>query len=128
MLAVDTNLVLRLIMEDNDGQYDRVLRVFDIENIFLPKSVILEMEWVLRSIHGIAPAVFIGAVEPILSLPNVHTEDESEVRQALEWHRDGMDFADALHLASSSRATRFLTFDRDMVKLARKFGLPVAFP
>jgi predicted nucleic acid-binding protein len=39
-----------------------------------------------------------------------------------------MDFADALHLASSSQATRFATFDQDMIKTARRLKLPVSTP
>jgi predicted nucleic acid-binding protein len=39
-----------------------------------------------------------------------------------------MDFADALHLASSSRATRFATFDRDMLKIAKRLALAVSSP
>jgi predicted nucleic acid-binding protein len=44
------------------------------------------------------------------------------------WHRSGMDFADALHLAASTRATRFVTFDRDMIKVAKRLDLAVSEP
>ena len=39
-----------------------------------------------------------------------------------------MDFADALHLSSSGTASRFATFDRDMIKASKRLGLRVSTP
>lgn len=128
MLAVDTNIVVRILMDDDPVQNGRALQLFDRETIFLPKSVVLETEWVLRSMFRLQATRFVGAVDPLISLENVKCEDEIAVRQALAWHRAGMDFADAMHLASSSRATRFLTFDQDMIKTAKRLKLPVSTP
>lgn len=128
MLAVDTNVVVRLMMDDDPVQNGRSLQLFDQETIFLPKSVVLETEWVLRSLYRLHPARFAGALEALISLENVRCEGESEVRQALAWHQKGLDFADALHLASSTRATRFATFDQDMIKAAQRLDLRVSSP
>ena len=128
MLAVDTNVVIRILMDDDPVQNGRALQLFDRETIFLAKSVVLETEWVLRSMYRLHPARFAGAIEAMISLENVRCEDETVVRQALAWHQAGMDFADALHLASSARATRFATFDQAMIKIAKPLGLPVSTP
>jgi predicted nucleic-acid-binding protein len=128
MLAVDTNVVIRIMMDHDPVQNGQALQLFDRETIFLAKSVVLEMEWVLRSLYRLYPARFARAVEALISLENVRCEDETEVRQALAWHQAGMDFADALHLASSSQATRFATFDQAMVKAAKRLKLPVSTP
>jgi predicted nucleic-acid-binding protein len=128
MLAVDTNVVIRIMMDDDPVQNGRALQIFDRETIFLAKSVVLETEWVLRSLYRLHPARFAGAVEAMISLENVRCEDETAVRQALAWHQAGMDFADALHLASSTRATQFVTFDQDMIKAAKRLDLPVSAP
>jgi predicted nucleic-acid-binding protein len=128
VLAADTNVVVRLLMDDDTAQNENVLQLFDRETIFLAKTVILETEWVLRSIYRLEPARFAGAIEAVVGLPNVWCEGETEIRQALVWHQEGLDFADALHLASSRQATRFVTFDRDMIKAARRLRLPVSAP
>jgi hypothetical protein len=88
----------------------------------------METEWVLRSIYRLYPARSAGAVEALMSLENVRCEDETEVRQTLAWQQAGMDFADALHLASSSQATRFATFDQDMIKTAKRPNSPSPRP
>lgn len=68
----------------------------------------LDRESILRGLHG------------ILGLPNLTAEDGLRVAQALIWYEGGLDFADALHLASSSEAQRFGTLDNALVKRARR--------
>ena len=55
----------------------------------------------------------------VAGLPNVELEDAGAVADALAALERGLDFADALHLASSGGATRFVTFDRRLVRRAR---------
>ncbi|HBK09487.1 MAG TPA: hypothetical protein DDZ81_27100 [Acetobacteraceae bacterium] len=128
MIAVDTNIVVRFLMDDDVRQSEQATHLFRRETIFLAKSVLLETEWMLRRGYRIEPAKIADALEALIGLPNVTCEDDSSVRQALMWHQAGMDFADALHLAASSRATQFITFDRDMIKTAKRLGLPVSEP
>jgi predicted nucleic acid-binding protein len=64
-----------------------------------------------------------SAFERLVSVPSVTIEDAASVTRALDWFGQGMDFADALHLASSASAvTRLATFDRAFVKRARKLS------
>jgi predicted nucleic-acid-binding protein len=102
--------------------------LFDRETIFIAKSVILELEWVLRRGYRQTSSAIAHVLEILIALPNVTCESETEIRQALAWHQVGMDFADALHLASGTRATRFATFDQDMIKTAKRLDFPVSTP
>jgi predicted nucleic-acid-binding protein len=128
MLAVDTNVLVRMLVRDNVQQHEQAVRIFGEEHILLMKSVLLEAEWVLRFSYKFKPAEVAQAFEATLSLPNVTCDCSGELRQALVWHRAGMDFADALHLASMGRAERFVTFDQAMIKIANRLDLPVAAP
>lgn len=58
----------------------------------------------------------------LLSVPGIDVEHRAAVELALKWHRRGMDFADAIHLASSDTAKAFASFDRPMAKAATKAG------
>ena len=128
MIAADTNVVVRLLMGDDAEQTRVAMQLFDHETIFIAKSVILETEWVLRRGYRQTPSAIAQALENLVALPNVTCEDMGSVRQALAWHRSGMDFADGLHLAASARAARFVTFDRDMIKVAKRLDLAVSLP
>ena len=59
----------------------------------------------------------------LTSLPKVRVEDPAAVSRALEWTSSGMDFADALHLASRSESANFVSFDEELVKRAKGLGV-----
>lgn len=120
MLAVDTNLVIRLLANDDQTQARRAAALFASEQIFISKTVLLESEWVLRFSYELPPKVILQALRNIIGLPNVMVEQQREIAEALDGFEQGLDFADALHLASSRRAGRFATFDKKLIKRAEK--------
>lgn len=120
MIAVDTNLIVRIVTNDDHDQVRRAVALFERERIFIAKTVLLEVEWVLRFSYQLARDVIAHALRKVIGLTNVEVENPDVVSIALDWHEQGLDFADALHLASSSRAERFATFDKKMAKLAGK--------
>lgn len=122
MIAVDTNVVVRLLTGDDPGQAARAAGLFEEGEILLPKTVVLETEWVLRYAYGLDAPRIVEALRKLFGLPQVTVEDAVEVAEALEWHAGGLDFADALHLASCRGAERLATFDRELGKRARKVG------
>ena len=120
MIAVDTNLLVRLLTKDDPNQAKRAAKILESDVIFIPKTVALETEWVLRHAHGINKDAIMKGFQKIMGLPNVRVEDQQTVFQAISWYGLGLDFADALHLASSMKADKFVTFDNAFIKKARK--------
>jgi predicted nucleic-acid-binding protein len=123
-----SNVVVRFLTGDDRRQSERTVQLFRQERVFITKSVLLETEWVLRRGYRQNPEKVIDALEALIDLPDVTCEDEAGVRQALAWQRAGMDFADALHLAASARAAGFVTFDRDMIKIAKGLRIAASIP
>lgn len=112
MIALDTNVVVRLLVNDDVAQARRARAlVASGEEIFVAPTVLLECEWVLRSAYGFAPTQIAGFLRGLLGLPGLHTDQPQAVAQALHGYGRGMDFADALHLALSHAAETFYTFD-----------------
>lgn len=128
VIAADTNVIVRLLTADEPRQTEQARRLFETETVFLPKTVILEAEWVLRRLYRQERLPINRAFEALLSLPNVRCEDEPAIRQALEWNRANLDFADALHLASGGTAERFVTFNHRLIRGATTVGLAVSEP
>ena len=81
--------------------------------------MLLETAWVLGYAYHLDSGAIANVLRGVAGLPNVELEDAQAVADALAALERGLDFADALHLASSSRATRFVTFDRRLVRRAR---------
>lgn len=120
MIAVDTNVVVRLLTEDDPGQANRARSLFERETILVPTTVLLEAQWVLRRLYGLDVIRIVDALTALIALPNVRCEHLGIVTAALDWTRAGLDFADALHLAGGRAAERFVTFDAKLVKRAKR--------
>ena len=131
MIALDTNVLARYLLDDEPAQARAARRLLaDVDaEYWVAVTVVLELAWVLRKSD--APrAVVMGRLRDLLSLRNVRAQNTDLVFQALRWSAEGMDLADALHLVLSGKAERFVTFDENLVKQARKLGLqpPVRAP
>ena len=97
----------------------------------MAKTVLLELEWVMRGLYSTGREQFSAVVEHLLALPHVTLEDRVAVEHALNAHRAGLDFADALHHASYRTCTVVASFDdRKFGRRAAKLGLapPVQVP
>jgi len=112
MIAVDTNVVVRFLIADDPAQAARARVLFAAEQIFIPDTVVLETAWVLGYSYKLDKATIAAGLRRLFGLGNVHLRDAAEMALALAWHEQGLDFADALHLAQSTHCTRLLTFDR----------------
>lgn len=117
--AIDTNVVIRFLTADNKREAKIARAVIEAGDIFIPMTVCLESEWVLRSGYGFTPAQIADGLRGLAGLPGVSVEEPMALATALDWLRDGLDFADALHLAKSDGCTAFLSFDKKLAKAAK---------
>jgi predicted nucleic-acid-binding protein len=130
MIAVDTNVLARFYCndpEDTEARRQRPIArrvMVESPSLFVPLTVIIEFEWVMRGFYKAEPASFCQAIEHLLGMPHVTVERWQSVKDALGLHLRGLDFADALHWASSSGCERLLTFDdRGFARRARRLEL-----
>lgn len=119
MPSVDTNVLVRLLTGDNSTQFKASQALFGSKDIFIPDTVILETEWVLRAAYDLKPVAVCDALRQVFGLPNVTLANGQIVAQAINWHEAGLDFADAFHLALSQNQESFKTFDADFIKRAK---------
>ncbi|WP_441234834.1 type II toxin-antitoxin system VapC family toxin [Bradyrhizobium sp. 930_D9_N1_4] len=122
MLAIDTNLIVRYLTGDHVKQSARARALIDGEKVFAAVTVLLEVEWVLRSAYAYPAADVVRALRGFAGLPTVTVEDGAMVAAALDLAATGMDFADALHLTRSGHCEAFVTFDRKLVRAAKAAG------
>lgn len=120
MIALDTNVVVRLLVNDDPGQTRRARALLQTRTAFVTPTVLLETEWVLRGAYGIGRPAIASSLRGLLGLPAVVVGNAQAIAQALDWFEAGLDFADALHLALSGDAEGFVTFDTRLAKRARR--------
>ena len=122
MRALDTNVLARLLLRDDAAQYKRARALLASDQQFTaPVTVLLELVWVLES-NDCTPAEIRQGVGLLLNLPNFTLPQADIVSAALDAYGEGLDFADALHLAACGSAVMH-TFDREFCKAARDAGI-----
>jgi predicted nucleic-acid-binding protein len=129
MIAVDTNIVIRLLTQDDAIQYEKSYQLFQSEAVFIPNTVILEPEWVLRFSYQRQPHEICTAFRKLFGLPNVHFTNTNLIDQVLQWHEHGLDFADAFHLVQCQSCLAFYTFNAKFAAKAQDLSpCKVEFP
>lgn len=125
MPGLDTNLVVRWLLDDDAAQSARVAELFAAsaarnEPLFVPTTVLLELEWVLRSRYGFDRPAIVRAMNALLETEELLFENESLLEQVLDFFKHApADFADCLHAGACVVAGHLpmLTFDRNATKV-----------
>lgn len=128
MRAIDTNVVVRYLTGDDAAHATRARAAVDADDVFVSTTVLLESEWVLRSVYGFGSEDVVAALRAFAGLPTVLVENPVLIAEALERADSGMDFADALHLGAAGHCTEMLTFDMGFVEAAQDAPVKVAVP
>ena len=125
MLGIDTNVLVRFLLRDDEAQFQRARQLIKRETsrgqpIFISQLVLLETEWVLRSRYGTTKAEIAAAMSALLESREVQFENESSVEEAVcVWQDSSADFAGCLinahHRACGCQATA--TFDTQALRL-----------
>ncbi len=128
MRAIDTNVVVRYLTGAEMEQAARARTAIDSEHVFVSTTVLLESDWVLRSVYGFAGEEVATALRAFSGLPGVSVESPTLIAEALDRTEKGMDFADALHLGAASHCETMLTFDRRFIETAKDTSVRVTEP
>jgi len=119
MLAIDTNVIVRALTGDDPDQAARARALIEREDVWVATTVMLECEWVLRSAYGLSTHEVNQALAAFAGLPQVRLQEPERFQRALALAADGMDFADALHLAAAAGLAGFKTFDQRLIRRAK---------
>ena len=133
MIGLDTNVLVRYYIDDDadaQAQRQRLAARRLIESgqpLMVCKSVVFELEWIMRGYYNFAPAEVVSVMRHLLEQTHITVEDRESVEQALSNCEAGIDFADALHHASYRSCASVASFDdRKFARRAKKLGLAPA--
>jgi predicted nucleic-acid-binding protein len=134
VIGLDTNVLARYYLGGHEAdaatarQQQAARRLIEGDRALqVAKTVLLELEWVMRGAYASTREQFAGVLEHLLASPHVTVEDRLSVEAALVAHRAGLDFADALHHATYRACDALASFDdRKFARRANKLGLAPA--
>lgn len=125
MASLDTNVLVRYLVQDDDRQLGLAKKLIRAvlragETLYIPVTVMLELEWVLRSNFGFDKDQITNAISSLLASAELSFESEAAAEVALAlYQRNRADFADCVHVALAHAAGErpLWTFDRAASKL-----------
>lgn len=127
MRALDTNVLARFFIDDADDLQAAKQRPAAVaalsERSFVSVTVLLELEWVMRGFYELPRKDISRVLRALAGIQHVTLEDRDAVLAAVDAFDKGLDFADALHVARSSRASGFATFDQRLARRAKAIAL-----
>jgi predicted nucleic-acid-binding protein len=118
MIAIDTNVLVRLLIVDDSAQCASARRLVERHRVLILRTVLLETEWVLRSRFGLERKLIHRFFDGLADTSGIEIEAESATRRAIDAYGKGIDFADALHACGAALA--FHTFDAKLLRQRRR--------
>ena len=125
MASLDTNVLVRYLVQEDEQQFFRARKLIRAavragETLYIPITVMLELEWVLRSNFKLSKVQVTNTLSALLSSHELYFEFETAVEIALTLYMKGTaDFADCMHVALAHMAgeSPLWTFDRAAAKV-----------
>ena len=125
MASLDTNVLVRYLVQEDEQQFLRARKLIRAavragETLYIPITVMLELEWVLRSNFKLSKVQVTNTLSALLSSHELSFEFETAVEIALTLYVKGTaDFADCMHVALAHMAgeSPLWTFDRAAAKV-----------
>jgi predicted nucleic-acid-binding protein len=112
LIGIDTNVVIRLIVEDDIQQVSVIRQHMAVNEFFISLTVLLETEWVLRSRYAYSRAQIVMAFVGLFDLERTHIECSEWFLWMVEQYEQGLDFGDMIHIVAVRNTSGFITFDQ----------------
>jgi predicted nucleic-acid-binding protein len=123
MIALDTNAVVRMVIEDDENQAKTVQEVVAIAEknsvqMIILSEVLIETVWVLESVYRCTREDISQFLEVLISTSTFTFPDSTVIRNAAAYYKKGGDFADLLIVfqARKCQAKKFFSFDKNLQK------------
>jgi predicted nucleic-acid-binding protein len=116
--TIDTNILVRLLVDDHTAHAERAAEIAARYSLVVIPSVLLETAWVLRSNFRLPRTKVIELLRRVVDFDDFIVVERERVTRAIDCFEKGMDFADAMHVSLMGEGETFLTFDKDLARLA----------
>ncbi len=124
MKGLDTNILVRFLVGDDENQAEKVYKIFkkteaEKKELFVPVLVVLELIWVLESAYGISRSEILDSIDSLLLMPIFKFENIKTLQNfILSASENKLDLSDLLiaHSASAHNCETVLTFDKQASK------------
>ncbi len=128
MIYLDTNVLVRFAVRDNEVQFKLAERLILENEVMVLAGTLIEFEWVMRSLYGIPRSSLADALRQICGMPRLAVDEDVVIERAIEAYAAGFDLADAVFIVQAEvrGGDRFATFDKKLLRKCRDISTTVA--
>ncbi len=123
MTRIDTNYIVRYLINDNIEMADIAEDILTNKSVFISNEILAEVVYVLFGVYGVSKTQIADQLSQLIDFNNVTTLDDDLIKKSLEiFKTKNLDFVDCL-LCAYSRQDEILTFDKKLtacIKQAEK--------
>ena len=118
MKLLDTNMILRFLLNDNEEMNERVTEIIKSESVKITTEVVAEVVYVLRSVYKLERSKIADAVIEFLNIPSVYADNYTVIESGLRKYGEvSLDFVDCLLVAyHTEQGYEICTFDKKLIK------------
>ena len=122
VIIVDTNIILRYLLNDNEELNKKATKIIDNNNIFIPTEVIVEASYVLKKVYNVEKEKIFEAIQELLKLENIHFRNNDTIKLAFQAYSEkNFDIVDCmLYAYCKNENYNVETLDRKLSKLIKE--------
>ena len=122
MIIIDTNIILRYLLNDNEELNQKATEIIDNNDIFIPTEVIIEASYVLNKVYKVEKDKIYEAVEELLNIENINFQNGNTIRLAFKsYAKKSLDIVDCmLYAYCKNENYQIETLDKKLNKLIQK--------
>lgn len=119
MIVVDTNIILRYLLNDNEELSSKATEIIDNNDIFIPTEVIVEASYVLRKVYNVEKEKIFEAIKLLINMEDINFQNKETIELAFKtYSEENLDIVDCMLFAySKSEKYNVATFDKKLNKL-----------
>lgn len=121
MIVIDTNIILRYLLEDNEELSKKAIEIIDNNQIFIPTEVIVETSYVLKKVYQVEKDKIYKVIQLLLEMENVNFENKETIELAFKTYAEkNLDIVDCmLYAYAKNEKYEVKTFDNKLAKLIK---------
>lgn len=121
MIIVDTNIILRYLLNDNVELNTKATEIIDNNDVYIPTEVIIEASYVLKKVYNVEKEKIYEAIEELLKLDNIHFQNDDTIKLAFKtYSEENFDIVDCMLFAYNKNENYDIkTLDKKLEKLIK---------
>ena len=123
MIIVDTNIILRYLLQDSEELSEKATDIIDNNEIFIPTEVIVEASYVLKKVYNVEKEKIYEVIKQLINMEDIKFQNKGTIELAFKIYAEkNIDIVDCMLFAyNRNQKYDIKTFDKKLDKLLKEY-------